>query len=102
MSCNYYRRLWMAVRSVEIARRTWLDTLADCFLAYDRLDGILLWPDGRDYELPDIDEVFNSDDTSLRWFGYFFATADDTHQNPLHRSRKLERLRLLDLYFRIE
>lgn len=97
----YYRRLWLSVRNVKIPRRHWLDSLADCFLSFDCKNGIMLWPDNSQYELPDLDEIFNGDDASMRWFGYY-TSADKTKKHPQHRSRMIERLRLLDLYFRIE
>lgn len=93
----YYRRLWLAVRNIKIPRRSWPDLLADTFRDYN---GIFHDPNGGEYELPEIDDVFNGIDMSMRWFGYYVA-ADETGQHPRSRTRKLERLRLFDLYFRI-
>lgn len=94
----YYRRLWLAVRNLkDITRRGWLDELANTFRDYEHK---LLWPEGDKYHLPEIDDVFNND-LCMRWFGYFVA-ADHTGDNPLTRCNRLERLRLLDLYFKMK
>jgi hypothetical protein len=42
-----------------------------------------------------------ADDTDMRWLGYYLKP-DVTGAHPLRRSRKVERLQLLDLYFRIK
>ena len=97
LSEHYYRRLWLAVRNTDIARRDWLDELADTFRDYD---GMILTATGLPYELPFIDDVFG-DDLDMRWLGYYLKP-DITGFNPRTRCRKLERLQLLDLYFRIK
>lgn len=94
---HYYRRLWLAVRNVEISRRDWLDELADTFRDYD---GEIKTARGLPYELPLVDDVFG-DDHEMRWMGYYL-TPDITGNLPYRKSRKVERLQLLDLYFRIK
>lgn len=97
LSEHYYRRLWLAVRNVDIARRDWLDELADTFRDFN---GVILTPSGSIYELPFIDEAFGNDE-DMRWLGYYL-TPDTSGCCPLSRCRKIERLQLLDLYFRIK
>jgi hypothetical protein len=93
---SYYLRLWMAIRNVEISRRSWLDELANTFRDFD---GNIVTEYGQPYEIPCIDEVFG-DDPDLRWLSYFMM-ADTTGMHPKFFSRKFTRLQLLDLYFRI-
>ena len=97
LSEHYYRRLWLATRNVNIPRRDWLDELADTFRDFD---GSIVWPDGQPYEIPLVDDVF-ADDTDMRWLGYYLRP-DDSGMNPRCRSRKIERLQILDLYFHIK
>lgn len=93
---HYYRRLWMAVRSEDLFRRQWLDVLADTFRDAD-VD--IFYLSGEPYELPELDEVF--DDHDMRWLsGFLMCSKDGMH--PKRHCRSLEKLRLLDLYFRIE
>jgi len=93
---DYYRRLWLAVRNADIPRRGWLDAIADALRDFD---GEILKESGEPYAIPLVDDVFG-DDPDLRWLGYYLR-ADQTGKLPLSMSRKLERLRILDLYFRI-
>lgn len=97
LSEHYYRRLWLAVRNVEIPRREWLDELADTLRDFN---GVIYQTDSRIYDIPYIDDVFN-DDFDMRWLGYYLE-ADDTGRNPRIKTRKVERLQLLDLYFHIK
>ena len=97
LSQHYYRRLWLAVRNVDIARRDWLDELADTFRDYP---GVILTPCGQYYDLPFIDDIFG-DDIDMRWLGYYLC-ADDSGSGPRVRTRQTERLQILDLYFRIK
>lgn len=96
MRKSYYRRLWIAARNLHIPRRAWLDEIADTLRDFD---GMILYRSGIRYNIPDIDEVFG-DDPDVRWLGYYFL-ADQYHKYPKHKSRKLQRLELIDLYFRI-
>lgn len=92
---HYYRRLWMAVRSRDIPRRDWLDELANTFRD---ADVELRYCSGFPYRLPEIDDVF--DDPDMRWLSAYLCSAQD-HVGPHAHSSKFERLRLLDLYFRL-
>lgn len=97
LSEHYYRRLWMAVKNVSLPRRAWLDELADLIRDYD---GEIYTEDGYHYDIPMIDDVFG-DDSDMRWMGYYLLP-DDTGHAPRMKSRKVERLQLLDLYFQIK
>lgn len=92
---HYYRRLWMAMRSREIPRRDWLDELANTFRD---AEAEFCYRSGKPYELPDIDDIF--DDPDMRWISAFLQPGADGEM-PASRSTKLERLRVLDLYFRV-
>ena len=93
---NYYDRLWRAARSLNIPRRRWLDELADCFCAFR---GQVRDSSGAPYEIPMIDEAFG-DDMDCRWLSYYLK-ADKTGRKTGSKSSMYERLRLIDLYFRI-
>jgi|GEM_PF-1542169 len=97
LSEHYYRRLWLATRNLDIPRRSWLDELADTFRDFG---GQLIKPNGQTYEIPLVDDVFG-DDTDMRWLGYYLL-ADVSGHYPRSKCRKIERLQLLDLYFRIK
>ena len=97
LSESYYRRLWLAVRNVDIPRRSWLEELADLMRDYD---GTIYQDDGTVYEFPLIDDIFG-DDFDMRWMGYYLL-ADDSGHGPRMKSRKIERLQLLDLYMQIK
>lgn len=97
LSEKYYRRLWLAVRNMDISRRDWLDIIADMFRDFD---GEIVQEDGALYDIPLVDDVFGSDN-HMRWLGYFLE-ADNDDAIPRFQSRKIERLQLLDLYFRIK
>lgn len=94
---HYYKRLWIAVKNLNLPRRIWIEELATCFRDFQ---GKLIKASGDEYQIPDLDEVFG-DDPDMRWLGYYLE-ADTDQDLPKSTSRKLERLRLLDLYFRIQ
>ena len=93
---EYYCDVWRATKNIEISRREWLDLLADCFCAFS---GDIRWPSGDTYEIPMIDETFG-DDPDCRWFSYFLKAGEDENL-PLSKSRMFERIRLIDLFFKI-
>ena len=93
---HYYNRLWLGARNLKLPRRKWLDELADCFCAYR---GEVLYPSGQPYELPLIDEAFG-DDIDCRWLSYYLMP-DATGNYPISKSRMFDRIRLIDLYFKI-
>lgn len=94
---SYYNRLWIAVRNISISRRAWLDELSDTFRDFE---GIILKPNGEEFEIPYIDDVF-ADDPEMRWLSYYLKP-DVTGESPKSLSRKIERLQLFDLYFKIK
>lgn len=94
---QYYRRLWLATRNIGISRRDWLDAIADAIRDFG---GTIASAPGKPYPIPCIDRVFG-DDPDMRWLGLFLA-ANDNGDAPLRITRKIERLRLIDLYFQIE
>lgn len=93
----YYRRLWLATRNVPIPRREWLDAIAD---AVRDFEGDLLTRENRRYNMPCVDKTFG-DDPDMRWMGHFMESTMNSDM-PMHKSRIVERLRLIDLYFRIK
>ena len=96
---HYYRRLWLAARNISIPRRGWLDEIADCFC---RFRGTIICRSGKPYQIPFVDDVFDTENNSdMRWMSYYLK-ADESKITPFTISRKVERLRLIDLYFRIE
>ncbi len=95
---HYYRRLWMAARNIQISRRGWLNELADCLR--DTHDVEIRYPSGQSYPIPYVDELMG-DDPDNRWMSDFLRS-DPSGARPRSRSRKLERVRLIDLYFRIK
>ena len=97
LSQHYYQRLWLAVKNIDIPRRVWLDELADLIRDHD---GVIYTHDGQHYEFPLVDDIF-ADDSDMRWLGYYL-TPDETGTAPRTKSRKVERLQLLDLYFQIK
>lgn len=97
LSEHYYRRLWLATCNVKISRREWLDELADTFRDFE---GVVVDSFGQPYDFPLVDDVFG-DDPDMRWMGYYLKPDINGHC-PHAKSRKVERLQLLDLYFRIK
>jgi hypothetical protein len=93
---HYYSRLWLATRNLKLPRRAWLDLIAETFVKDDIQ---IILPTGQLYQIPLVDEIFGND-PDVRWMSYFLR-ADDTDLHPASFSRKLERLRMIDLYFRI-
>ncbi len=93
---HYYCRLWMAARNISLPRRQWLDELAACFRDYR---GNVMYPSGELFPIPFVDDVFG-DDPDMRWLSYYLST-DGSGKKPRSLSRKLQRVQLIDLYFRI-
>jgi len=94
---HYYKRLWLATRNTPIPRRDWLDAIADTLRDFD---GEILLSTRLPYEIPCIDTTFG-DDPDTRWLGHFMES-NGSDDMPLRKTRKMERLRLIDLYFRIQ
>lgn len=95
---SHQQRLAIAVEAIDVSRRELLNLLADVIYGFD---GVILWPNGGVFEVTDtlIDDVF--DDPDGRWISDMIRKA---HEPPRQRAQKrtLARLRLLDLYFRIQ
>lgn len=87
----YSRRLWLAARNMNISRRQWPNVIADAIYNYK---GTILLPDDRIWPIPDIDDVLGDP----RWFSLYFEECDG---RPRREVRLIERLRVIDLYFRI-
>lgn len=81
--------------SETIPLHGWLDAISDSLR--DCETGIFL-ANGDPYPIPLPDDVF---DESQRWMGEYLKS-DPTGEKPLIKSRKLERLRLLDLFLKIQ
>lgn len=94
---HYRRRLWVAIRNVKISRRSWPEEISDTFRDFG---GIVLYRGNIPYKMPDIDEVFGRD-PSMRWLSYVL-TPTASNEPPFMRTRKIQRLQILDLYFRIK
>jgi len=90
---HYFLRLWMAIRASLISRRKWLDVLAEAIYGFD---GVILLPDGRLWSVPDIDDVIGDP----RWISILLEDVDGRPKRT--NIRKIEALRLFDLYFRIK
>jgi len=88
----YLGNLKVAMVRLRVSRRRWRDVLADTFRDFD---GRLTVPGGRHYELPEVDAHF-PEGADTRWI-------DDFIRSPYTRlqARTMERVRLIDLHFRI-
>jgi len=97
LSEPYYRRLWISLKAVSenVSRRQWLDAISDS-LRDCKAD--ILHADGEPYIIPLPDDVF---DEEMRWIGEYLKS-DPTGENPLIKSRSFERLRLLDVFLKIQ
>lgn len=93
----YTENVWRPAKRAheQLQSRTlWLSALT---MIYD-YDGQLYFADGRPYHAKDIDEVFT--DPSNRWMTDFLES-DNSGNLPRRISRKLERLRMIELYCRL-
>ena len=88
---HYRKRLWLAARNLRISRRRWPDEIA---AAIYNFHGDILLPSGLPWPVPDVDDVLGDP----RWFSYYF---EETNGQPRRDVRLIERLRMIDLYFRI-
>lgn len=93
---SHFQRLAIATAALEVSRRKLPDMIADAIYGFE---GQIIWPDGTTYDLPYIDEAFG-DEGTFRWLSDFIKFAVVPPRQVPQR-RVLERLRLIDLYFRI-
>ena len=89
---HYNKRLWLAARNMLISRRNWPDVIADALYHFN---GEIMIGNGMRWPIPDVDDVLGDP----RWFSYYF---EDVDGEPRRKIRLIERLRLIDLYFRIK
>ncbi|MTD94356.1 hypothetical protein GIW81_08415 [Hyphomicrobium sp. xq] len=95
-SIHHFQRLAIATKALGQPRRGITDWLCDTVYGFK---GQILWPNGTPYQVPDIEAVFG-EDGSYRWLGYFMDFAEEAPQQRA-QERVLERLRVLDLGFKI-
>lgn len=87
----YRTRIWQPAQGFDISRVQWLDALTELY-AYD---GRIFWKNGRPFNIPEVDDVFN--DPENRWMSYFLE-ADSTGAAPQRYCRIIPRLRLIALF----
>ncbi|MBU1210191.1 MAG: hypothetical protein KJ587_02840, partial [Alphaproteobacteria bacterium] len=93
---SHFQRLAIATAALEFSRRKLIDEVSDELYGFK---GEFIWPDGEPFDLPDIDDAFGGDG-SFRWISDFIRFAEVApYQHP--QRRIIERLRMIDLYFRI-
>ncbi len=94
-SLAYRRRLWIATRNLPVSRRALINLIAAVLYDYK---GKVIWPNGWVWPIPDIDELFDIDG---RWLSLWLEDCDgEPKRQP--RSTSIEKLRVIDLYFRIK
>lgn len=89
---TYQKRLWLAARNMGISRREWPNIIADAIYNFD---GDIMVGNGMRWPIPLVDDVLGDP----RWFSYYF---EEVEGKPRREVRLIERLRLLDLYFKIK
>lgn len=95
-SLSHFQRLSIATAALEVSRRELPNLIADTIYNFE---GKIVWPNGTTYDLPDVDDAFGGEG-SFRWVSDFIRFAEvPPRQHP--QRRVIERLRLIDLYFRI-
>lgn len=92
----YLASLKSAVASLGLPRRQWRDAIADAVRDHE---GPLLHSDGHVYEPPLVDDHFPEDEDQ-KWVSNFAKRAGEGKSARL-QARVLERVRLIDLFFRI-
>ena len=94
---SHFQRLAIATAALDVPRRELVNVIGDKLYSSE---GQMLWPDDTPFALPDIDDVFGGDG-SFRWVSDFIHFAL-TPPRQLPQKRILDRLRVIDLYFRQE
>lgn len=87
----YAQRLWLAARNMPYSRRQWLDILCRDIYGFE---GRVFDQYGRAWNAPDLDDIMGDP----RWLSLYFEEVDG---KPRRHVRLIERLRILDLWFRI-
>jgi hypothetical protein len=96
-SLSHFQRLAIATAALPFSRRGLIDEVSDVIYAFE---GELVWQNGDSFKIPEIDDAFG-DEGSFRWVSDFVRFAiKPPRQHP--QARIIERLRLIDLYFRIK
>lgn len=90
---SYQKRIWLAARNMDISRREWPNVIADAIYNFD---GDIMVGNGMRWPIPDVDNVLGDP----RWFSYYFE--EDEEGGPSRNVRLLERIRLIDLFFKIK
>ena len=97
LSDNHYYNLWRLLNDlIDLPPRREMPN--DMTLAFMEHYGRLYMRNGEPYELPDVDDIFP--DAHWRWFSYYLEATEDGLL-PRRKSRKVERLRLLNLWLKI-
>lgn len=91
----YRRRLWVAAKNLPISRRKLMNRMAAAI--YD-FRGHITWADGSSWPIADVDDLFDIDG---RWISLWL---EEHEGQPKRQPRlsSLEKLRVIDLFFRIE
>lgn len=94
LNSRYYYLLWLAIRELKISRRKLIEEMSLLF----QMDIQIIFPSGQPYPAPDFEELFPL------WADRvisIYLKADKSGKRPRHICRRLDRLRLIDLYLRV-
>ncbi len=99
MKRSYYWRLAVATANLGMSRRKLADEIVEAIFFYE---GEILWPDGTPFDPDDtfFDDLFGNDG-GFRWLSSFMALKT-TPPKRAPQARVLERLRMIDLFFKIK
>lgn len=90
---SYQKHLWVAAGNMGISRRVWPNVIADAIYNFD---GDIMVDNGMRWPIPLVDDVLGDP----RWFSYYLESDDEGE--PRREVRLIERLRLIDLFFKIK
>lgn len=93
----YLNSLKAAMGMLGLPRRRWRDAIADALCAYE---GDFVGPRGEIYMPPEIDDAF-PEHIDQRWISDFIARRFQKGTPVRLHKRSIERIRLIDLYFRL-
>lgn len=94
---SHYMRLAIATKALPVSRRELINVVADAIYGFK---GKIIWPSGDAFPIPYVDDAFGNDG-SFRWVSDFLRFSEETPRQ-MPQKRIIERLRLIDLYFRIK